>query len=45
MSVKTDYDLELDLEVITPKEYHVFLLNDDYTPMDFVIDILINIFS
>ena len=44
MAVKTDFDLDLDLDVMTPKEYHVFLLNDDYTSMDFVIDILINIF-
>ena len=44
MAAKTDLDAELELDVITPKEYHVFLLNDDYTPMEFVIDILINIF-
>ena len=44
MAVNTEFDLDLDLDVMTPKEYHVFLLNDDYTSMDFVIDILINIF-
>ena len=44
MAIKTDLDQDLALDVMTPKEYHVFLLNDDYTPMDFVIDILINIF-
>lgn len=27
-----------------PKRYGVFLLNDHYTPMDFVVDILIDIF-
>ncbi|MBU1641892.1 ATP-dependent Clp protease adapter ClpS [bacterium] len=27
-----------------PKQYVVFLLNDDYTSMDFVIDVLMNIF-
>ena len=29
---------------MTPKQYKVFLLNDDYTSMDFVIDILMNVF-
>ena len=27
-----------------PKQYLVLLLNDDYTSMDFVIDVLMNIF-
>ena len=27
-----------------PKRYKVLLLNDDYTSMDFVIDILMNVF-
>ncbi|MGB5965949.1 MAG: ATP-dependent Clp protease adaptor ClpS, partial [Sulfurimonadaceae bacterium] len=27
-----------------PKQYLVYLLNDDYTSMDFVIDVLMNIF-
>ena len=42
----TDIDLELYDEVITkhPKRYNVFILNDDYTSMDFVIDILMSIF-
>lgn len=42
----TDIDLELFDEVITkyPKKYKVFILNDDYTSMDFVIDILMSIF-
>lgn len=28
----------------TPKDYGVFLLNDDYTSMEFVVHILMNIF-
>lgn len=28
-----------------PPKYHVFLLNDDYTPMDFVIDVLCKYFN
>ena len=42
----TNTQLELDEEVILKyqKKYKVFLLNDDYTSMEFVIDILMSIF-
>lgn len=32
-------------ETERPPLYSVMLLNDDYTPMDFVIDVLVNFFS
>ena len=32
------------VEVKEPKKYKVFLLNDDYTTMDFVVEILMDIF-
>jgi ATP-dependent Clp protease adaptor protein ClpS len=35
---------ESELELLVPREYHVFILNDDYTPMEFVIEILMTIF-
>lgn len=44
MSTKTEHQYEHSLDVQEPKKYHVYLLNDDYTSMDFVIDILIGIF-
>ena len=44
MSTRRNTDEELDLDVLTPREYNVFILNDDYTPMEFVIDILMSIF-
>jgi len=42
----THIEFELDEKTILkyPKKYKVFLLNDDYTSMEFVIDILIEIF-
>lgn len=33
------------VKVQRPRQYKVIILNDDYTTMDFVVDILINIFS
>lgn len=44
MSTKVKHALEDSLEIREPKKYQVYLLNDDYTSMDFVIDILIGIF-
>ena len=32
------------VEVKEPKKYKVFLLNDDYTTMDFVVEILMDVF-
>ena len=42
----TNTDLELIEETILkhPKKYKVLILNDDYTSMEFVIDILMDIF-
>ena len=44
MATQTHHDTETDLELTYPKKYKVYLLNDDYTTMDFVIDILMTIF-
>lgn len=42
-----EFEIELndDLEVKEPKKFKVLLLNDDYSTMDFVIDILVKIFK
>ena len=32
-------------EVARPPQYTVLLLNDDYTPLDFVVDVLMRFFS
>ncbi len=44
MSTKTDFELYEETSLKHPKKYKVYLLNDDYTSMEFVIDILITIF-
>ena len=33
------------VKVFKPKHYKVIMFNDDYTSMEFVVDILINIFN
>jgi len=46
---KQDFGAEIleqtDTEFIEPKMYKVMLLNDDYTPMDFVIEVLQKFFD
>jgi ATP-dependent Clp protease adaptor protein ClpS len=38
-------DIELDVELLNPGLYKVILQNDDHTPMDFVIALLVHIFK
>ncbi len=44
MATGIDFELEEKIKVKYPKKYKVFLLNDDYTSMDFVVDVLMSIF-
>jgi len=41
---KFEVELESTLELKEPQMYKVFLHNDDYTSMDFVVEVLIGIF-
>lgn len=34
-----------DIEISEPPMYKVLLVNDDYTPMDFVVEILMGVFN
>ena len=40
-----EHELSEDIELKKPKMYKVMLLNDDFTSMEFVISILMNIFN
>jgi len=44
MATDTHYTLDEETIIQYPKKYKVFILNDDYTSMDFVIDILMTFF-
>ncbi len=45
MSLKEQFEIDSEEELKEPSMFKVILLNDDYTSMDFVVDILINIFN
>ncbi len=44
MAEKNEYELDVELEVEEPKKYKVLLLNDNFSTMEFVIEILRKIF-
>jgi len=44
MATNTEYQLDEETIIRYPKKYKVYLLNDDYTSMEFVIDTLMQIF-
>ena len=44
MATNTEYELLDEVSLKHPKKYKVFILNDDYTSMDFVVDVLISVF-
>jgi len=44
MATNTELESVSEISLKYPKRYKVLILNDDYTSMDFVIDVLMSIF-
>ena len=44
MSTKTSFKEDIKTDLKRPKMYHVILNNDDYTTMEFVVEVLVEIF-
>jgi len=44
MATNIEFELSEEIMIKHPKKYKVFILNDDYTSMDFVVDVLMGIF-
>jgi len=42
---EVEFDIEEEIQLEEPKKYKVLLLNDDYSTMDFVIEVLTKIFK
>lgn len=44
MASELEIELNSEIELEEPKKYRVYLLNDDYSTMDFVIEVLTKVF-
>lgn len=44
MPTNTEFELLDEISLKHPKKYKVYILNDDYTSMDFVVDVLMTVF-
>jgi ATP-dependent Clp protease adaptor protein ClpS len=44
-AISTETDIQTKTKIKKPKKYAVYILNDDYTPWNFVVSTLIKIFN
>ena len=45
MATELEFNIQEEVQLEEPKKYKVLLLNDDYSTMDFVIEVLTKIFK
>lgn len=45
MAIKEEIKEQINIRVKMPRQYQVLIYNDDFTPMDFVVEVLVDIFG
>ena len=45
MAVKESVKERAESKIKLPRQYHVLIYNDDFTPMDFVVELLVQLFE
>lgn len=45
MAIKEELKEQINIRVKMPRQYQVLIYNDDFTPMDFVVEVLMGIFD
>ncbi len=45
MAIKEEIKEQINIRVKMPRQYQVLIYNDDFTPMDFVVEVLMGIFD
>lgn len=45
MAIKEELKEQINIRVKMPRQYQVLIYNDDFTPMDFVVEVLMGVFD